>query len=79
SIGQAGGRFVLTPERVALNLDDGRLKDNAGYQPLNHTIHEHGQTAYFTQIPIKAMAKAIPEAAVPASVSNTAGPYVCNH
>ena len=40
SIGQAGGRYELTPERVAINLDDGRIKDNAGYQPLNHTIHE---------------------------------------
>ena len=43
SIGQAGGRYELTPERVAINLDDGRIKDNAGYQPLNHTIHEDGE------------------------------------
>ena len=61
SIGQAGGRYELTPERVAINLDDGRIKDNAGYQPLNHTIHEDGENAYFTQLPIKAMAKAIRE------------------
>ena len=79
SIGQAGGRYELTPERVAINLDDGRIKDNAGYQPLNHTIHEDGENAYFTQLPIKAMAKAIREAGVPAAVSNTAGTYVCNH
>ena len=52
SIGQAGGRYELTPERVAINLDDGRIKDNAGYQPLNHTIHEDGENAYFTQLPI---------------------------
>lgn len=79
SIGQAGGRFELTPERVAINLDDGRIQDNAGYQPLNHTIHGDGENAYFTQLPIKAMAKAIREAGVPAAVSNTAGTYVCNH
>lgn len=79
SIGQAGGRFELTPERVAINLDDGRIQDNAGYQPLNHTIHGDGENAYFTQLPIKAMAKAIQEAGVPATVSNTAGTYVCNH
>lgn len=79
SIGQAGGRFALTPERVAINLDDGRIADNAGYQPLNHTIHADGQTAYFAQLPIKAMAKAIREAGIPSAVSNTAGTYVCNH
>ena len=79
NIGQAGGRFELTPERVAINLDDGRIKDNAGYQPLNHTIHEDGAPAYFSQLPIKAMTKAIREAGVPSSVSNTAGTYVCNH
>ncbi|MFD1430140.1 MULTISPECIES: pyroglutamyl-peptidase I [Lacticaseibacillus] len=78
-VGQAGGRFGLTPERVAINLDDGRIADNAGYQPFNHTIHEDGDTAYFTQLPIKAMAKAIREAGVPSAVSNTAGTYVCNH
>ena len=79
SIGQAGGRFELMPERVAINLDDGRIQDNAGYQPLNHTIHGDGENAYFTQLPIKAMAKAIREAGVPSAVSNTAGTYVCNH
>ncbi|MCP8857912.1 pyroglutamyl-peptidase I [Latilactobacillus fuchuensis] len=79
NIGQAGGRFALTPERIAINLDDGRIEDNAGYQPFNHTIHEDGQTAYFTQLPVKAMAQAIREAGLPAEVSNTAGTYVCNH
>lgn len=79
NIGQAGGRFGLTPERVAINLDDGRIADNAGYQPLNHTIHEDGANAYFAQLPIKAMAHAIREAGLPSTVSNTAGTYVCNH
>lgn len=79
NVGQAGGRFAITPERVAINLDDGRIKDNAGYQPFNHTIHEDGAPAYFTQLPIKAMARAIRAAGLPAEVSNTAGTYVCNH
>jgi pyroglutamyl-peptidase len=79
NVGQAGGRFAITPERVAINLDDGRIKDNAGYQPFNHTIHEGGAPAYFTQLPIKAMARAIRAAGLPAEVSNTAGTYVCNH
>ncbi|AMV62168.1 Pyrrolidone-carboxylate peptidase [Pediococcus damnosus] len=79
NIGQAGGRYGLTPERVAINFDDGRIKDNAGYQPLNTPIHKDGQNAYFTELPVKAMAKAIRKAGLPSSVSTTAGTYVCNH
>ena len=79
NVGQAGGRFGLTPERVAININDGRIPDNEGYQPLGELIHEDGETAYFTQLPIKAEAKAIRDAGLPASISNTAGTYVCNH
>ncbi|MBP2057116.1 pyroglutamyl-peptidase [Lactobacillus colini] len=79
NVGQAGGRYALTPERIAINIDDGRIPDNDGYQPLGEAIHEDGETAYFTQLPIKAEAKAIREAGIPAEVSNTAGTYVCNH
>lgn len=78
-VGQAGGRYGITPEFVAINLDDGRIADNAGYQPLNHTIHEDGQTAYFTQLPVKAMTHAIREAGLPSAISYSAGTYVCNH
>ena len=79
NIGQAGGRFALTPERVAINFDDGRIADNKGYQPIASPIHEDGQNAYFTQLPVKAMARAIREAGLPSSVSTTAGTFVCNH
>lgn len=79
NVGQAGGRFGLTPERVAININDGRIPDNDGYQPLGEPIQNDGDTAYFTQLPIKAETKAIREAGLPASVSNTAGTYVCNH
>lgn len=79
SVGQAGGRSALTPERVAININDGRIPDNDGYQPLDEPIQPDGDTAYFTQLPIKAMAKAIRAAGLPAIVSNTAGTYVCNH
>lgn len=78
-IGQAGGRFDLTPERVAINVNDARIPDNEGNQPLDGPIFADGQTAYFTTLPIKAMVAAIREAGVPASVSNTAGTFVCNH
>lgn len=79
NIGQAGGRSALTPELVAINFDDGRIADNAGFQPINRSIHADGQNAYFTQLPVKAMAQAIIEAGLPSYVSTTAGTYVCNH
>ena len=78
-IGQAGGRYDLTPERVAINLDDARIKDNEGNQPIDTVIFEDGEPAYFTTLPIKAMVQSIRAAGIPASVSNTAGTYVCNH
>ena len=78
-IGQAGGRFEITPERVAINVDDARIKDNEGNQPIDIKIFEDGENAYFTTLPIKAMVEAIREVNLPAAVSNTAGTFVCNH
>ena len=78
-IGQAGGRYDITPERVAINVNDARIADNEGQQPLDGPIFEDGDTAYFTTLPIKAMVAAVREAGIPASVSNTAGTFVCNH
>ncbi len=78
-IGQAGGRFGLTPERVAINLNDARIEDNEGNQPLDEVIFEDGKNAYFTTLPVKAMVAKIKEAGLPASVSYTAGTFVCNH
>lgn len=79
NIGQAGGRAALTPERVAINLDDGRMPDNAGNQPVDQPIQPTGAAAYFTQLPVKAMARAIRDVGLPSRVSTTAGTYVCNH
>ena len=78
-IGQAGGRYDLTPERVAINLDDARIPDNEGNQPIDVPIFQDGAPAYFATLPIKAMVAKIREAGLPASVSNTAGTFVCNH
>ena len=79
SVGQAGGRSALTPEWIAINLDDGRIPDNAGFQPVDQPIQPNGPAAYFTQLPVKAMAQAIRQAGLPSHVSTTAGTYVCNH
>ncbi|HES5837990.1 TPA: pyroglutamyl-peptidase I [Streptococcus pyogenes] len=78
-IGQAGGRTGLTPERVAINQDDARIPDNEGNQPIDTPIRADGKAAYFSTLPIKAMVAAIHQAGLPASVSNTAGTFVCNH
>ena len=79
SIGQAGGRFGVTPERVAINIDDARIKDNEGNQPIDVSIFEDGENAYFSTLPIKAMVKEMQNGGIPSSVSNTAGTFVCNH
>lgn len=79
SIGQAGGRFGITPERVAINMDDARIKDNDGNQPIDISIYEDGESAYFSNLPIKAMVKEMTDNGIPASVSNSAGTFVCNH
>ena len=78
-LGQAGGREGLTPERVAITVDDARIPDNAGAQPIDRPIVPDGPAAYFATLPVKAMVRAIREAGVPANLSNTAGTFVCNH
>lgn len=79
SIGQAGGRFGITPERVAINMDDARIKDNEDNQPIDISIYEDGESAYFSNLPIKAMVKEMNDNGIPASISNSAGTFVCNH
>ncbi len=78
-VGQAGGRFNITPEVVAINKDDARIADNSGDQPNERKIKEDGQNAYFATLPYKAIVKALGAAAIPAQLSYTAGTYVCNH
>lgn len=79
SIGQAGGRFGVTPERVAINITDARIPDNEGNQPIDVPVFEDGDTAYFSNLPVKAMVQAIKDAGYPSVLSNTAGTYICNH
>jgi len=79
SIGQAGGRAEITPERVAINLDDARIPDNEGNQPIDEPVFPDGENAYFSTLPVKAMVEAIRREGLPSSLSNSAGTYVCNH
>lgn len=78
SVGQAGGRDAVTPERIAVNIRDARIPDNAGNQPRGEFVAADGPAAYFATIPVEKMAQAIRDREIRATVSNSAGAYVCN-
>ncbi len=78
-VGLAGGRAALSLERVAINIDDARIPDNKGRQPIDLAVIAGGPPAYFTTLPIKAAVAALRDAGLPAIVSNSAGTFVCNH
>lgn len=79
ALGQAAGRSDFSIERVAINVDDARIPDNAGRQPIDEPIVSGGPAAYFATLPIKAMVSGLRGAGYPASVSQSAGTFVCNH
>lgn len=79
SVGLAGGASELRIERIGININDFRIKDNAGNQYIDEPIFEDGENAYFSNLPIKTMVSAIRNANIPAVISNSAGTYVCNH
>lgn len=78
SVGMAGGREAVTPERIAVNIRDARIADNAGNQPRGEFVAPDGPAAYFATIPVEKMAQAIRDGGNRATVSNSAGAYVCN-
>ena len=77
-LGQAGGRYRINPERIAVNVDDFRIPDNVGNQPIDEPIIEGGPVGYFSTLPIRAIADRINRAHIPAAISNSAGAYLCN-
>jgi pyroglutamyl-peptidase len=79
AVGQAGGRADITVERVAINVDDAPITDNRAVQLVDEPIVPDGPAAYFATLPIKAIVHALRAAGLPASVSQTAGTFVCNH
>jgi pyroglutamyl-peptidase len=78
-LGQAEGRTQITPERIAINLDDARIADNDGEVRNDVPIIVDGPVAYESTLPIKEFVKAINDAGVPAAVSLSAGAFLCNH
>jgi pyroglutamyl-peptidase len=79
ALGEAGGRSGVDLERVAINVDDARIPDNAGNRPIDSPVVAGAPSAYFSTLPIKACAAAVEKVGVPTSVSNSAGTFVCNH
>lgn len=79
SVGQAGGRFDITVEKVAINLQDASIPDNDNEQPLDEKVFEDGENAYFATIPVKRIVERINKKGIPSSISYTAGTYVCNN
>ena len=77
-VGQAGGRDAVTPERIAVNIRDAKISDNAGNQPVGEFVNPDGPAAYFSTVPVGEMAAAIAAAGLPGVVSNSAGAFVCN-
>ena len=77
-VGQAGGRAAITPEVVAINLREASIPDNAGNQPKNMPVVENAPAAYFSTLPVRAMAEEVKAAGIPCSLSYSAGVFVCN-
>lgn len=78
NVGQAGGRSCVTIEKVAVNLAEARIPDNAGEQPMNEPLQAEGEPAYFATIPVKAIVQNVRGHGIPCHISYTAGTYVCN-
>ena len=78
SAGLASNRSVISLERVAINVDDARIADNAGAKPVDMPIVVDGPAAYFSTLPVRAITQALEAASIPAEISNSAGTFVCN-
>ncbi|NCX40811.1 MAG: pyroglutamyl-peptidase I, partial [Burkholderiaceae bacterium] len=79
AFGQAEGRTAITPEKIAINLDDARIPDNSGDQRKNQVIDKGGSDGYFSTLPVEAMVDAMKAVGYPAEISLSAGAFVCNH
>ena len=79
ALGQGSDRSRLSLERVAINIDDARIPDNAGAQPLDRAVVPGAPVAYFSSLPLKTMLAALRAVGIPAEISQTAGTFVCNH
>ncbi len=79
ALGLAGSRQDISVERIAINIDDARIPDNRGRQPVDEAVCPQAPAAYWSSLPIKAIVTALQDAGIAASVSQSAGTFVCNH
>ncbi|WP_339818395.1 pyroglutamyl-peptidase I [Paenibacillus sp. FSL R7-0216] len=79
ALGQAGGRRGISFERIAVNLSDAAIDDNAGNRPVDVPVVPEGPAAYWTTLPVRRMADRLQAEGIPASLSLSAGTFVCNH
>ena len=78
SVGQAAGRQGISIERIAINVEDARKPDNAGFQPYDFKVHQEAPTAYLSTLPIKNIERSLHQEGFPAKISNSAGTHVSN-
>ncbi len=78
-LGVAPHRCKISLERVALNLDDDALPDNAGRRRSGRRIVPRGPAAYWSTLPLERFRKQLERRSIPVSYSNHAGTYLCNH
>ncbi len=78
-LGEAAGRGAVTPELIAVNHDDARIADNAGHQPVDTPVVSGGPAAYWSSLPVRAIVAELSARGIPATVSRSAGGFVCNH
>lgn len=79
SLGLAQGRTHITPERIAINLDDASIPDNSGTLRQGAKIELDAENAYFTTLPVGKIVASLNKIGIPAKISNHAGTYICNH
>jgi len=78
ALGLGGRRSAVSIERIAVNLIDARIADNAGEQPIDVPVVDGAPAAYFASLPVKAMHAGLREAGIASEVSHSAGTFVCN-
>jgi pyroglutamyl-peptidase len=77
-LGQAGGRPVLSLEKVAINVADERAGREIEGGLSGKPIVPDGPDAYFSRLPLAAVVRALKRRNIPVGLSLSAGVYVCN-
>ncbi|MWV43009.1 pyroglutamyl-peptidase I [Paenibacillus sp. HJL G12] len=81
--GLASGRTSITPEQIAVNLkevpQESTISDNAGNRPYNEPVNAEGPDGLFSLLPVREMVEEMKLQGIPASLSYSAGTFICNN